>query len=67
MNSRAINIAIYKQAKRLQEVYKLPLTHDVYIHWQNNSPVVLPTRSFNNGITQTVRLEKILKKQCILV
>ncbi len=67
MDSRAANIAIYKQAKRLQEVYQLPKDSNVYIHWQGHSPVVLPTRTSGNGIINTVKLDKILKRQCILV
>ena len=58
---------IYKQAKRLQESYKLPLDSNVYIHWNGNSPIVLPTRTNGYGIVNTGKLEKILTKQLILI
>ena len=58
---------IYKQAKRLQESYKLPLDSNVYIHWNGNAPIVLPTRTNGYGIVNTIKLEKILTKQLILI
>jgi len=67
MDTQRARKEIYKQAKRLKETFGLPLDSNVYIHWNGNSPVVLPTRTVGGGIVNTVKLEKILTKQLILV
>jgi hypothetical protein len=67
MNNIQTRREIYKQAKRLQTEYKLPLDSNVYVHWSNNSPVVLPHLSNGVGMATTIKLEKILSKQCVLI
>ena len=67
MDTRRAQKQIYKQAKRLKEAYNLPDDSNVYIHWNGNEPVVLPTRTPGYGICTTIKLSKVLSKQCILV
>ena len=67
MNSQQARKEIYKQAKRLRVAYKLPLDCNVYITWNGSVPTVLPFLEGSKGITNTIKLEKILTKQCILI
>lgn len=55
---------IIKQAKKLRG--KIPENHPVYIHWKNDSPLVLPMRTPGFDLINTVSLSNILNKRLIL-
>lgn len=64
MHRTQANKEIYLQAKNLKG--KVPINSNVYIHWKNNQPTVLPEKQTGYELINTVKLESILRRQCWL-
>jgi len=66
MNRSQANRQIYIQGKNLLKTYKINPDQNVYIHWKNEKPVVLPEKEIGIDYITTVKLKSIHNKQCCL-
>lgn len=65
MKRTEANKLIYNQAKNLLKT--ISSNQMVYIHWKNNTPLVLPVKEHGYDLINSVRLDSILKRQCWLI
>lgn len=66
MNRTELNRVIYIQGKNLRKTYKINPDENVYIHWKDEKPVVLPHKTQGYDYINTVKLKSILQKTCWL-
>ena len=65
MSDRKIKKLIYLQAKHLTNA--IPYDSMVYIHWENDSPIVLPDKQKGYGMVTSVRLKTIIEGNCLIL